>query len=705
MAHSLYITGTEGSSGKTVITLGLMHFLQSQVRRVAFFRPIIDSEDEARRDSSINLILKHFELDMLYRDTYACTYKEALELVTSGNMSLLIEKIFQKYKALENEYDFVLCQGTDFRDKDTAVQFELNSEIAASLNIPLALVINGKDKSLEAIQASVRSNLELLKDKRREVGCVFVNRVSFNNEDCPSCANTIIEGSGAFTPLFFISETPALCNPSVGEVQKWMNAEVLFGKEGLNNLVHDYLIAAMQVGNFMNYLEQDLLIVTPGDRSDIILASLTSHLSSTYPNIAGILLTGGIDLPDSMQRLMEGWTGIPVPILSVKGATYDTCQELLKLHGKISPEDYRKINVALDAFSEGVDRETMVNQIFNLRSDRITPMMFEFNLAEQAQKHRMRIVLPEGEELRILRAAESLCERGIAEIILLGDTDAIQEKINKFGLKLQEATIIQPTASPRFSAYAHQYYEMRKSKGLTLEQAQERMKDSTYFGTMMVQIGDADGMVSGAVNTTAHTIRPAFEIIKTKPNTSIVSSVFFMCLKDRILVFGDCAVNPNPTASQLADIAISSAHTARVFGVEPRVAMLSYSTGSSGKGEAVDEVIEATKLAHERAPELLLDGPIQYDAAIDPEVARTKAPTSPVAGHASVFIFPDLNTGNNTYKAVQRAANALAIGPVLQGLNKPVNDLSRGCTVPDIINTVMITAIQAQAEKGLITLK
>ena len=431
MAHSLYITGTEGSSGKTVVTLGLMHFLQSQVRKVAFFRPIIDSEDEARRDSSINLILKHFELDMLYRDTYACTYKEALELVTSGNMSLLIEKIFQKYKALENEYDFVLCQGTDFRDKDTAVQFELNSEIAASLNIPLALVINGKDKSL----------------------------------------------------------------------------------------------------------------------------------------------------------------------------------------------------------------------------------------------------------------------------------DAIQEKIKKFGLRLQDATIIQPTASPRFNAYAQQYYEMRKSKGLTLEQAQERMQDSTYFGTMMVQIGDADGMVSGAVNTTAHTIRPAFEIIKTKPDTSIVSSVFFMCLKDRILVFGDCAVNPNPTASQLADIAISSAHTARVFGVEPRVAMLSYSTGSSGKGEAVDEVIEATKLAHERAPELLLDGPIQYDAAIDPEVARTKAPTSPVAGHASVFIFPDLNTGNNTYKAVQRAANALAIGPVLQGLNKPVNDLSRGCTVPDIINTVMITAIQAQAEKGLITLK
>ena len=564
MAHSLYITGTEGSSGKTVVTLGLMHFLQSQVRKVAFFRPIIDSEDEARRDSSINLILKHFELDMLYRDTYACTYKEALELVTSGNMSLLIEKIFQKYKALENEYDFVLCQGTDFRDKDTAVQFELNSEIAASLNIPLALVINGKDKSLDAIQASVRSNLELLKDKRREVGCVFVNRVSFTTEDCPTCASTIIEGSGAFTPLFFISETPALCNPSVGEVQKWMNADVLFGKEGLNNLVHDYLIAAMQVGNFMNYLEQDLLIVTPGDRSDIILASLTSHLSSTYPNIAGILLTGGIDLPESMQKLMEGWTGIPVPILSVKGATYDTCQELLKLHGKISPEDYRKITVALDAFSEGVDKETLVNKIFNFRSDRVTPMMFEFNLAEQAQKHRMRIVLPEGEELRILRAAESLCERGIADIILLGDTDAIQEKIKKFGLKLQDATIIQPTASPRFNAYAQQYYEMRKSKGLTLEQAQERMQDSTYFGTMMVQIGDADGMVSGAVPTPSVPLLKSSRRSRIPPSfracSSCASRIASLCSATArsILIPQPASLRTSPSARRIPPVSSAS---------------------------------------------------------------------------------------------------------------------------------------------------
>ena len=696
MAKSLYITGTEHSSGKSVVTLGVMQFLQSKVRRIAFFRPIIDSEDEAKRDSDINLVLKHFELDMLYRDTYACTYKEAIELVTSGNMPLLLEKIFKKFKALENEYDFVLCEGTDFWDKDTAVQFELNTEIAASLNIPLALVISGKEKSAESVLASIHTNIELLKDKRRELGCVFANRVSLSETERAHCLEK------TDTPLFFIDEHPALCNPSIGDVQKGMNAEVIFGKERMNNLVHDYIIAAMQVGNFMKYLQQGLLIVTPGDRSDIILASLASYLSTTYPDVAGILLTGGIELPESITHLLEGWTGAPVPILSVKTATYDTCQELMKLQGKIAPEDHRRIGVAFDVFTRGVDTTALSTRLFDSRSNRVTPMMFEFDLAEKAQRNRMRIVLPEGEELRILRAAEVLCERGFADIILLGKASVIKEKIINLGLKLDAATIIEPAASAQFEAYSEAYYELRKAKGATIEQARNRMADATYFGTMMVHLGDADGMVSGAINTTAHTIRPAFEIIKTKPNTSLVSSVFFMCLKDRILVFGDCAVNPNPTAAQLADIAITSAHTAKVFGVEPKVALLSYSTGSSGKGESVDEVIEAARIAHERAPELLLDGPIQYDAAIDPVVAQTKAPNSPVAGQASVFIFPDLNTGNNTYKAVQRAADALAIGPVLQGLNKPVNDLSRGCTVPDIINTVLITAIQAQAEKGLL---
>ena len=288
----------------------------------------------------------------------------------------------------------------------------------------------------------------------------------------------------------------------------------------------------------------------------------------------------------------------------------------------------------------------------------------------------------------------------MAEIILLGDVEEIRSKASAFGLDIAKARLIDPVKSELFEDYANTYYELRKKKGITPEQARDTMTDATYFATMMVKKDDADGMVSGSVNTTAHTIRPAFEFVKTKPGFTVVSSVFLMCLKDRVLAFGDCAVNPNPSAQQLAEIAIASAHTAKVFGIEPRVAMLSYSTGTSGKGADVDVVVEATKIAQEMAPDLALEGPLQYDAAIDPSVAKTKMPDSKVAGKATVFIFPDLNTGNNTYKAVQRAAGAVAIGPVLQGLNKPVNDLSRGCTVPDIVNTVAITAVQAAAEKA-----
>jgi phosphate acetyltransferase len=325
--------------------------------------------------------------------------------------------------------------------------------------------------------------------------------------------------------------------------------------------------------------------------------------------------------------------------------------------------------------------------------------MFEFDLLERAKSAKMRIVLPEGEEEGVLRAVDSLKRRDVADIILLGDVKRVERNMSELGLDQHSVTILQPGRSQHLEDYATTYAELRKSKGVTLEQARDRMLDGACFGTMMVYKNHADGMVSGSINTTAHTIRPALEFVKTKPGVSVVSGAFLMCLKDRVLVFADCAVNPNPSAQQLAEIAISTAATAEAFGIEPRVAMLSYSTGSSGKGEDVDAVVEATRIAKEMAPKLLLEGPLQYDAAIDPDVARTKLPDSKVAGQATVFIFPDLNTGNNTYKAVQRAASAIAIGPVLQGLNKPVNDLSRGCTVPDIVNTVAITAIQAQAGK------
>ncbi len=364
----------------------------------------------------------------------------------------------------------------------------------------------------------------------------------------------------------------------------------------------------------------------------------------------------------------------------------------------LKPNDTSGIDAALALYERHINSKEIIERLRGSSRNRTTPMLFESDLIERAKSRKMRIVLAEGEEERILKATDMLLRREVADIILLGNVDTIRKKAKGLNLDIAGATLIEPVKSENFEKYKEAYCEFRKSKGMTMERANDIMADATYFATMMVKLDHADGMVSGAVNTTANTIRPAFEFIKTKPGFSVVSSVFLMCLKDRVLCFGDCAVNPNPTAPQLAEIALASADTAVVFGIEPRVAMLSYSTGSSGKGADVDTVTEATKIAREKAPDLALEGPLQYDAAIDPSVAKTKLPDSRVAGRATVFIFPDLNTGNNTYKAVQRAADALAIGPVLQGLNKPVNDLSRGCTVADIVNTVAITAVQAAAE-------
>ena len=704
MSNNLYITATESKSGKSAVVLGMMQLLLRDVRKVAFFRPIINKASADTRDHDINLILTHFGLDIPYEATYACSLQDARELINDGQHSTLLENILKKYKQLEEQYDFVLCEGTDFLGKDAAFEFELNADIAANLGCPVMVVANGQAKNSREIIASTQLTIDLLDEKGLDVVCAIINRATITTAEKDEIISSLECKVHCQNPLavYVIPEEPTLGKPTMGDVKKWLDATVLYGHGRLDTLVDDYLIAAMQIGNFLDYVSTGNLIITPGDRSDIIVTALATRLSNAYPDISGLLLTGGLQPAPNVHRLIEGWTGVPIPILSVKDHTYKTIQTLNELYGKIDPENERKIQTALGTFERCIDSSELSSRLINRKSVRVTPMMFEFNLIEKAKKNRMRIVLPEGAEERILRAADILARREVADLILLGDADKVGARISEFNLDLDAVQIIQPDRSPLFDEYVEAYYEARKKKGISMEQARDIMTDVTYFGTMMVHKGAADGMVSGSINTTAHTIRPAFEFIKTKPGFSIVSSVFLMCLKDRVLVFGDCAVNPNPSAEQLAEIAINSAHTARIFGVEPRIAMLSYSTGSSGKGADVEKVVEATRIAQERAPELLLEGPLQYDTAIDMDVARTKMPGNRVAGQATVFIFPDLNTGNNTYKAVQRAASAVAIGPVLQGLNKPVNDLSRGCTVADIVNTVAITAIQAQAEKGLI---
>lgn len=705
MANKLYITATERRSGKSAVTLGIMQLLMREIRNVAFFRPIIANIDPDKKDHDINLILTTFNITMPYEDTYACSFKEARTLIAEQKSPILIEKIIQKYKYLEDNYDFILCEGIDYLSKDSAFEFELNIDIAANLNMPIAVIVNGKDKSTEDLVSSTIANTELIFDKGQDIACLFVNKTTLSTTEIENCKKAISTAVGSQIPIAMFPNNSVLSRPTVFDIKRWMKAEVIYGEECLNNSVEAYVIATMQPSNFLKQLQQGLLIITSADRTDIILASLASRLSMIYPDIAGIILTGKLELSPYITCLLNGWHAVPVPILTVPQNTYQAIMTLSELYGKINDSDTRKIHTALAIFEQHADNNAISQRIIKRTSDKISPKMFEFKLIEQARRHKMRIVLPEGTEDRILKAAEVLSQREVADITLLGDIPTIHKKISDLGLSLQNVYLIQPNQNHHlFEDYVHTYYELRKHKGITLDDARDWMNDTTYFGTMMVYKNDVDGMVSGSTNTTAHTVRPAFEIIKTKPGASIVSSVFLMCMKDRILVFGDCAVNPNPTATQLADIAISSAQTAHVFGIPARVAMLSYSTGTSGKGIDVDIVTEATKIAHEKAPNLILDGPIQYDAAIDPEVAKTKAPKSVVAGKATVFIFPDLNTGNNTYKAVQRAAGAIAIGPILQGLKKPVNDLSRGCTVTDIINTVTITAIQAQAEQGLTTL-
>nr|WP_321257243.1 phosphate acetyltransferase [uncultured Pseudodesulfovibrio sp.] len=706
MSKSLYIAATEARSGKSAILLGIMQLLRANVQRVAIFRPIINDPVKDGRDHDIDLILRHFKLDMEYDQTYAYTLSEARRLLNEGQRSLLLENTLNKFKELEKEYDFVLCEGTDYIGGNETFEYEVNGSIVSNLGCPVLLVVNGLNTTAQEITGAAQRTIENFEAKGLEVLGLVINRA---DPDIPkSILDEITSKTHATHPLlaYIIPDDKRLGNPTIHDVIKWLDAKVLYGHGRLETPVDNFVTAAMHISNFLKYVEDGSLIITPGDRSDIILASITSRQSSSYGDIAGIVLTGDLQPSETIHRLIEGWTGVPLPILSVKDHTYKTTQIVQGLHGTIDPEHPAKIASAIGLFESCVDTEELRKRLGTTQSHKVTPFMFEYNLIEKAKTTRQHIVLPEGTSDRVLQATEILQRRNVVDITLLGDPDIIRQQASTLGVNLNGAQCIDPAKSDYFEDYANRYFEIRKHKGIRMEDARDRMSDPTYFGTMMVKAGDADGMVSGSVTTTAQTIRPAFEFIKTKPDASIVSSIFLMCVGDRVQVFGDCAVNPNPNAQQLAEIALSSAETARLFGVDPYVAMLSYSTGKSGSGEDVQKVIEATRIARELAAErgldLPIEGPLQYDAAVDMDVARTKMPESNVAGRATVFIFPDLNTGNNTYKAVQRSVpDSMAIGPVLQGLNKPVNDLSRGCHIRDIVNTVAITAIQAQAERDV----
>lgn len=698
MSKNLYITALEPHSGKSVITLGVMEFLVRNLGNVAFFRPIIDQSDGF--DEIIHLISSHYNLELPHDSMYAFNFDEAQSLIAQKEYDKLLEGILEKYKELEVQFDFVLCLGTDFESDASAFEFDLNAEIANNLGCPLLLIANAHKSSVKRVVKECQFALESFDDKYSNILSIIVNKTpaGLQKEMLDSLKDTMLS---KVELIYSIPHEEELEQLTMAEIIQALDAKVVYGQGQLNRAVSRFVVAAMNLRSYLPRLSSDSLVITPVDRLDIILGTLAAYRSKTMPNIAGILLTGYTQADQLLRNLLHGMSD-HFPIITIEDDTFTAATKVTSIRKSMSPDAPRKIAAALGLFESNVDTTELRQNIVRYSKLTLTPKMFEFRLIKRARAHKQVIVLPEGQEERILQAAEILIHRDAVDIILLGNEDLINKKIADLGLSLENIQIINPTLSEHFEDYVSTYYQLRKHKGITPDNARDVMSGVNHFGTMMVYKGHADGMVSGAIHSTLNTVRPSLEFVKTKPGSTIMSSVIFICLEDRVLAYADCAVNPRPSAEQLAEIAIESSKTAKLFGIQPVVAMLSYSSGSSGKGEEVEKVKKATALAHELAPTLQLEGPIQYDAAVDMTVAKTKMPNSKVAGRATVFIFPDLNTGNNTYKAVQRSAKAVAIGPIMQGLNKPVNDLSRGCLIPDIVNTIAITAIQAQAEKGFI---
>lgn len=695
MNKGLYIATLEPNSGKSLISLGLMRALLGKTVKVGYFRPIISDLEEGKKDNHIDTVLRYFDLHLKYEDAFAYTRSEVIQKRNEGKSGEILDTIIRKYKKLEDEYDFVLVEGSDFSGEGSVFEFDENVLIAKNLGLPVIIVASGHGKTKEALMGSLQMAYQTFVRKDVRVFAMVSNKIELAN--LPVATGGMREFLPDDVAVFAIPLIDTLANPTLKEITEALDGKILFGKEYLDNQSGSFNVGAMQLRNYLKHLKNESLVITPGDRADIILGALQANISTNYPRISGIILTGGLVPEDSIIKLIEGLSEI-VPIISVEDGTFNVTNKVGAIRSNIYADSIQKIEASVSTFEKYISIDPLIERFVNFQPRGITPRMFQYSLVKRAQQQKKHIVLPEGTDERILQAAARLLDLDLVDLTILGDEKIIRKKAQNLGMSIDFAKLktVDPIRSEHFNDYVQTFYELRKHKNINMDIARDLMSDVSYFGTMMIFKGHADGMVSGAAHTTQHTIRPALQFIKTKPGVSVVSSVFFMCLEDRVSVFGDCAINPNPSAEELAEICISSAESGRAFGIEPKIAMLSYSSGSSGKGEDVDKVRQATEMVRKKRPDLKIEGPIQYDAAVDLSVGKSKLPGSEVAGQASVLIFPDLNTGNNTYKAVQRETGALAIGPMLQGLNKPVNDLSRGCTVDDVFNTVILTAIQAQ---------
>ena len=693
MRHAFFLAPAGSRVGLTTIALGLVYALDRKGVRVAFFKPIAqETEGDPGPERSTHFIRQTTAL----KPADPIPLATATKTISERGLDELMSQVVGAYGASTTSADMVVVEGLLPAVSDSYLGV-VNHQLVATLNAQVILVASRAHKSIEQLDDQIEYAAKAFGGLERILG-VIINRYPV---DKPPAVQNLLERVRSESKLFgqrqleligVVPENQDLTYCRTVDIQRHLNAEVLHAGEMERRRVKVTHLLARTVPNLLHTFAPGAILLTPADRSDVIVAVGMAALS--HIPVAGLVLTGDTEPEERIIRFCRPALETGLPLLRVSTGSYDTSTRLYQLSGAVAADDLERIKDGIDHVAQTLDVDPLISHSKKELEFRLSPAAFLYQLTEKARAAKKRIVLPEGAEPRTVKAAAICARRGIARCVLLADPAEVKEVARSQDVELPDnLEILDPTLVRQ--NYVNPLFEARKHKGLSVEMAASQLEDNVVLGTMMLFLGEVDGLVSGAVHSTANTIRPALQIIKTKANAKVVSSIFFMCLPEQVLVYGDCAVVPDPDAEMLADIAIQSADSAAVFGIPPKVAMISYSTGESGSGADVDKVREATKLAQKKRPDLPIDGPLQYDAAFMPDVAKTKAPNSPVAGRATVFIFPDLNTGNTTYKAVQRSANVISIGPMLQGLQRPVNDLSRGALVDDIVYTIGLTAVQA----------
>lgn len=693
--HTYFIASTGFGVGLTSTSLGLVRALERGGLKVGFYKPIAQQHpSDTGPERSTELITRNLGINA----PKPLPLTDVEHLLGEGQIDDLMEDIVRRFQQTAEGYDVMIVEGM-VPTRYVSYASRVNTQLASSLDADIILVSSAEDESLQAIADRIEIQAQFFGGLQnpRLLG-VILNKVRAQNAD--SLILQLKEHSTLFKQNSFqvigcIPWEDSLNDPRMNDVAALLNATVIHAGNGEKRRVQDIILFARAAPNSVELLRPGVLVVTPGDRDDIIMAACLAVLNGVP--LAGLLLCSDFAPDPRVLELCRGAIAKGLPIYSVSTNSYNTATNLHRMNREIPLDDHERAETVTNFVASHLRQELLVKRCGEPQEARLSPPAFRYRLVQRAQAANKRIVLPEGSEPRTVQAAVICHEKNIARCVLLAKPEAVKAVADAQGITLPSSLeIIDPDHARK--QYVAPMVELRKHKGLNEPMALAQLEDPVVLGTMMLATGEVDGLVSGAINTTANTIRPALQLIKTAPGYQLVSSVFFMLLPEQVMVYGDCAVNPDPTAEELAQIALQSAASAEAFGITPRVAMLSYSTGSSGGGQDVEKVREATRLAQQARPDLLIDGPLQYDAAAIASVGQQKAPGSQVAGRATVFIFPDLNTGNTTYKAVQRSANVISVGPMLQGLRKPVNDLSRGALVDDIVYTIALTAVQAAQE-------